>query len=86
MTLAVSKPPGLDLPDDFDPRLEKTLCFPRGLSRRQGESPSMGGTDRTGGGGWGLGTWLGHGSWGKRVVAIPLHGCAERKGVTGGLS
>ncbi|CAK9098936.1 Tubulointerstitial nephritis antigen (TIN-Ag) [Durusdinium trenchii] len=48
MTLAVSKPPGLDLPDDFDPRLEKTLCFPRGLSRRQGESPSMGGTDRTG--------------------------------------
>eukprot|EP00913_Durusdinium_trenchii_P029679 g27817.t1 len=36
MTLAVSKPPGLDLPDDFDPRLEKTLCFPRGLSRRQG--------------------------------------------------
>lgn len=27
---------GLDLPDDFDPRVEKTLCFPRGLSRSQG--------------------------------------------------
>jgi len=27
---------GLDLPDNFDPRLERTLCFPRGFSRRQG--------------------------------------------------
>lgn len=27
---------GLELPDDFDPRVEKTLCFPRGLSRSQG--------------------------------------------------
>lgn len=26
----------LDIPDDFDPRLERTLCFPRGLERRQG--------------------------------------------------
>jgi len=27
---------GLDIPDDFDPRLKRTLCFPRGFSRRQG--------------------------------------------------
>lgn len=27
---------GLELPDDFDPQVEKTLCFPRGLSRSQG--------------------------------------------------
>mmetsp|Transcript_14991 Transcript_14991/g.26263 ORF Transcript_14991/g.26263 Transcript_14991/m.26263 type:complete len:790 (-) Transcript_14991:36-2405(-) len=27
---------GLDLPDNFDPRLKRTLCFPRGFSRRQG--------------------------------------------------
>jgi len=27
---------GLDLPDDFDPRLTRTLCFPRGFSREQG--------------------------------------------------
>ncbi|CAJ1440231.1 unnamed protein product [Effrenium voratum] len=31
---------GLDLPDDFDPRVEKTLCFPRGLSRHQGSCGS----------------------------------------------
>lgn len=27
---------GLDIPDDFDPRLARTLCFPHGFSRRQG--------------------------------------------------
>jgi len=39
----VSQPPpkefedqSLDLPPEFDPRLERTLCFPRGFSRHQG--------------------------------------------------
>merc|ERR1740117_1999415 len=27
---------GLEIPGDFDPRLERTLCFPRGFSRAQG--------------------------------------------------
>eukprot|EP00927_Polykrikos_kofoidii_P003900 TRINITY_DN11566_c0_g1_i1.p1 TRINITY_DN11566_c0_g1~~TRINITY_DN11566_c0_g1_i1.p1 ORF type:complete len:755 (+),score=95.72 TRINITY_DN11566_c0_g1_i1:94-2358(+) len=27
---------GYQIPDHFDPRLERTLCFPRGISRRQG--------------------------------------------------
>merc|ERR1719262_445388 len=27
---------GLDIPDNFDPRLDRTICFPRGISRRQG--------------------------------------------------
>eukprot|EP00931_Biecheleriopsis_adriatica_P078821 TRINITY_DN52239_c0_g1_i1.p1 TRINITY_DN52239_c0_g1~~TRINITY_DN52239_c0_g1_i1.p1 ORF type:complete len:815 (-),score=164.53 TRINITY_DN52239_c0_g1_i1:65-2509(-) len=27
---------GITLPDNFDPRLERTICFPRGFSRRQG--------------------------------------------------
>merc|ERR1740117_137362 len=27
---------GLEIPGDFDPRLERTLCFPRGFSRQQG--------------------------------------------------
>jgi len=31
---------GLDLPDSFDPRLRRTLCFPRGFSRRQGSCGS----------------------------------------------
>jgi len=31
---------GLDLPDNFDPRVEKTLCFPRGISRHQGSCGS----------------------------------------------
>mmetsp|Transcript_58758 Transcript_58758/g.91331 ORF Transcript_58758/g.91331 Transcript_58758/m.91331 type:complete len:754 (+) Transcript_58758:109-2370(+) len=26
----------LDIPNEFDPRLERTLCFPRGFSRQQG--------------------------------------------------
>jgi len=31
---------GLDIPDDFDPRLRRTLCFPRGFSRQQGSCGS----------------------------------------------
>lgn len=31
---------GLHIPSDFDPRLERTLCFPRGFSRRQGSCGS----------------------------------------------
>jgi len=31
---------GLEIPDDFDPRLRHTLCFPRGFSRRQGSCGS----------------------------------------------
>jgi len=27
---------GLEIPDNFDPRLERTICFPRGFSRSQG--------------------------------------------------
>jgi len=30
------KDQGLAIPGDFDPRLERTLCFPRGFSRQQG--------------------------------------------------
>jgi hypothetical protein len=32
----------LDIPDNYDPRIARTLCFPRGINRRQGSCLELG--------------------------------------------